>query len=290
MHRDFTDTAVNHFISNHGSYKTGINLQPQHHEQIAQKFLPHAAKLVDHLQNAVGGSAGSGGSIHTGGGFGDLSNVESPEENVQMYHKLLNMNPHEFEAYREGATQMLGGVPSRMWGSIENPNEALETEADDYENIINMPNVHAAARMLEADDASPTGGGFGKALRHVGRKLSSIYKVGRAGINFLDRNRGLLDVIPGVKDYSSNINSFIDSAKAIDDSINPLVEAAIDAGRSSATDEDRQKLKQLATQSIDAAVKKHIPQAQPFLDAAKDLSRTIKNPNYNPNNDYQPLS
>lgn len=280
MHKQFADTAVNHFIGNHKSYGTSLNLQPQHHEEISQKFLPHATKLYNHLQTAVGGSAPSGGSLYTGGGLSE--DKYSPDENVQMYHKLLNMNPAEFEAYRESATQMLGGVPSRMWGQIENPNETLETDAEDYENVINMPNVHAAARMLEADDASPTGGGFGKALKHIGRKLHSIYRIGRAGVNFVDRNRELLDVIPGVRDYSSNINSFIDSAKAIDDSINPLVEAAIDAGRSTASDEDRQKLKQLATQSIDAAVQKHIPQAQPFLDAAKDLSRTIADPNYNP--------
>src|SRR5688572_3587165 len=235
MHREFADTAVNHFITNHRSYNTSVKVQPQHHEQIAQKFLPHATRIVDELQNVMkGGSAPSGGSLLTGG------SLPEADDSVGMYHKLLNMNPAEFEAYRESATQMLGGVPSRMWGSIQDPNEPLETDAEDYENVINMPNVHAAARMLEADDASPTGGGFGKALKHIGRKLHSIYRIGRAGVNFVDRNRELLDVIPGVRDYSSNINSFIDSAKAIDDSINPLVEAAIDAGRSSATDEDRQ--------------------------------------------------
>ncbi len=284
LHKDFTDTAVNHFITNQPSYGTKLNLDSSHHEEMAKRFLPHAEKLVNHLQTAMGGSAPSGGSLHTGGhlltggSFGDLT----PDDNVRMYHKLLSMNPQEFEAYREGAVQMLGGVPSRMWGAIENPNEALEAEPDEYENVIQMPNVHAAARMLEADDASPTGGGFGKALRHIGRKISSIYRIGRAGVNFLDRNRELLDVIPGVRDYSGNINSFIDSAKAIDDSINPLVEAAIDAGRSTASDEQRQKLKQLATSSIDTAVQKHLPAAQPFLDAAKDLSQTIKNPNYIP--------
>jgi len=276
MHKQFADSTVNHFIQNQPKIGILPNLQSAHHEYISKKFLPHAQNIVDKI---TGGSAGSGGSIHTGGGLGALV----PQDAVGMYHNLLMMSPGEFEAYREAATQMLGGVPSKMWGAIEEPNEPLEAEPDEYENVINMPNVHAAARMLEADESSPMGGGFGKALRHIGRKIGSLYKVGRASLNFVDRNRDTLLDIPGIRNYKDQIGSFLDSAKAMDESVNPLVEAAIEAAGSGQTSEEgKRKLKQLATESIDNAIQKHMPEAQKYIDVAKDFSKTIQNPSYNP--------
>lgn len=277
MHNAFTNTAVDHFIANQPS--TGVfgnKLNASHGDAFKTHVHPHLSRLVDHLQNRIqGGSAGSGGSLHTGGAFDDLGD-EEPKNSKEMYHHLLRMGPHKFEALREMSAQMVGAVPSPMWGKMVDGNEGLESGPDDYETMMRMPNQHAAARMLEADESSPTGGGFFKALKHLTKKASGIYKIGRAGLKFVDRNKDVLLDLPGVRDYKEGISSFLETANVIDDAVNPFVDAAIDAVKENATQADKDKLKSMATKSIDKAIETHLPGAKKYVDVAKDLNNTIK--------------
>lgn len=291
----FTTSIARHFINNNN---TGVlsNLNENHVQPISNKIAPHSMRLINHLKNRVaGGSMGSpggsfptGGSLYTGGGLVGNANYDiphsvasggylpEPTNEKEMYHHMLNLTPQQFEAYRETATQMLGGVPSPMWDKITDGKEPLESDENEYENIMRMPNQHAAARLLDADANSPTGGGFFKALKHVGRKVTSLYKMGRGALNFVDRNKDLLLDLPGVRDYKEGISGFLDTAVAIDDVVNPLVDAAIDASRNAATPEDRGRLKKMAEKSIDSAIDTHMPQARKYVDAAKDLNNTVQ--------------
>jgi hypothetical protein len=290
----FTQSIARHFVNNNN---TGVlsNLNESHVQPISHRIAPHSMRLLNHLKDRIGGSYGSpGGSLRTGGSFPTGGKIvgsdehdipysvssggylPAPQTEKEMYHHLLNLTPHQFEAYRETATQMLGGVPSPMWDKITTGHEPLESDASEYENIMRMPNQHAAARLLDADANAPTGGGFFKALKHVGRKVTSLYKMGRGALNFVDRNKDLLLDLPGVRDYKEGISGFLDTAVAIDDVVNPLVDAAIDASRNAATAEDRNRLKKMAEKSIDSAIDTHMPQARKYVDAAKDLNNTVQ--------------
>jgi hypothetical protein len=270
MNHAFTSTAVKHFIANQPSIGVfGNRLNSSHEPIIHGTVHPHMQRLYDSVNNALGGSGGSGGSLHTGG------NLHEPSDPKQMYHQILSMTPHNFEAIREMSAQMLGANPSPMWDKMAE-NETLEAPAEEYETVMKMPNQHAAARMLEADESNPTGGGFFKALKHITRKVGKIYKFGQAGINFVDRNKDALLSIPGLDNYKEGISGFLDTAKSIDAAVNPFVDAAIDATKENATPEDKQKLKKLATQSIDKAIETHLPGAKKYVEVAKDLNNTIQ--------------
>lgn len=284
----FAETTARHFVNN----TTGIlhNLNENHVQPIANYIAPHTTKLVNHLKSKIaGGSYGSpgagftsGGSMPIGGHIADDLDVggaiasggylPEPRSPKEMYHYMLNLTPQQFEAHREVAAQMLGGVPSPMWDHIVDGKEPLQTDANEYENIMRMPNQHAAARLIEADQ----GGGFYKALKHVGKKVTALYKVGRAGLKFVNRNKDLLLDLPGVRDYKEGISGFLDTANAIDEAVNPLVDAAIDASRENATQEQRDRLKSMATKSIDTAIQTHLPQASKYVDAAKDAYNTVQ--------------
>lgn len=275
-HRPFAETAVNHFIAHQPS--TGVfgnRLNNTHASGMTNHVLPGMHKLATHLKSLHGGSAGSGGSLHTGGALSDMGD-ENPRNSKEMYHHLLRMGPHKFEMLREMSAQMLGAVPSPMWDKMAEHGEGLEAPPDEYETLMRMPNQHAAARMLEADESSQSGGGFFKALKHLTRKAAGIYKIGRGVTNFVDRNKDVLLELPGVRDYKEGISAFLDTAKSIDEAVNPFVDAAIDATKENATDEDRAKLKNLATSSIDKAIETHLPEAKKYVDVVKDLNQTIK--------------
>ena len=290
----FTTTIARHFINNNNQTGVLSNLNENHVRPISNVIAPHSLRLLEHLKKRVaGGSMGSGGSLYTGGSLhssGLVGNSDydiphsvasggflpEPTNEKEMYHHMLNLSPQQFEAYRETATQMLGGVPSPMWDKIADGKEPLESDENEYENIMRMPNQHAAARLLDADANSPTGGGFFKALKHVGRKVTGLYKMGRGALNFVDRNKDLLLDLPGVRDYKEGISGFLDTAVAIDDVVNPLVDAAIDASRNTSTPEDRNRLKKMAEKSIDSAIDTHMPQARKYVDAAKDLNNTVQ--------------
>jgi len=121
-----------------------------------------------------------------------------------------------------------------------------------------------------------SGGGFFKALKHVGRKATGLYKIGRAALGFAQRNKDLLLDLPGIRDYKEGISGFLDTAKEIDDAVNPFVDAAIDAAKDTATDADRQKLKNMATSSIDKAIETHLPEAKKYVEAARDMNNTYQ--------------
>lgn len=275
----FARTAAEHFVRRTGATGVLRNLNENHIGPIASRIAPHTQRIINSIRGGSNGSGGSiwtGGNLYTGGSIPSGGIMPFPSNHKRMYHHILNLNPAQFEAYREGASQLLGGHPSPMWSRMAHGSEPLESDAEHYENIIRMPNQHAAAKMIEADASSPTGGGFYKALRHVGRKVTQFYKMGRGALKFVDRNKDVLLDLPGVRDYKEGISSFLDSANAIDEAVNPFVDAAIDAASESASLEQRDKLKRMATQSIDKAIETHLPNAQKYVNVAKDLNNTIQ--------------
>lgn len=169
---------------------------------------------------AIGGSVGTGGSLAMGGEF-DGSHKD-------MYHHVLTMSPHRLEMKREIAAQLLGGVPSPMWGNlIEGENKALEAPASEYENIIRMPNQHAMARMLEATHNDASGEGFFNALKHVGRIAAKAYKTGRLAAIGINQFKDPAISYLGLDPYRSQIDSVINTISQADKILNPMADAAL---------------------------------------------------------------
>src|SRR5688572_7928584 len=223
----FAETTARHFVNN----TTGIlhNLNENHVQPIANRIAPHMTKLVMHLQNKIsgagltsGGSIPIGGSLDIGGNIASGGYLPEPQSPKEMYHYMLNLTPQQFEAHREVAAQMLGGVPSPMWDHIVDGKEPLQTDANEYENIMRMPNQHCCGRV----NGGSQGGRFYQGLKHVGKKVTALYKIGRGGLEIVKPNQGLLLDLPGVRDYKEGISGFLDTANAIDEAVNPLVDAA----------------------------------------------------------------
>lgn len=206
-----------------------------------------------------------GGSFHVGGGFVP----SSPEE---MYQHVLHMNPYQIEMMREASAQLLGGKPSPMFPMMVTKNEPLEAPAEDYENIIQMPNAHAMGRMLEADHGHVKGGGFFSGLKHVVRKIGQFYKPASSALRFASQNSAdLVGLLP--QSYQGAASSFLSTAASIDAAINPMIEATIDAVQENASPEAKERLKKMAEKSIDDAVAKHLPQANGVYQAAKTVGQ-----------------
>jgi hypothetical protein len=218
----------------------------------------------------MGGGVSMGGSVHLGGALLD---------NRDSYHFVLNLSPHEFECLREIAVQLMGGKPSHMWGRMVSGREPLEAGIDDYQDIVRMPNQHAASKMLEAESGYGQGGGFGKAFRHVARIGSKILKAGHHALKFIDRNKDLLlQAIPD--EYKGEAEAFLETANRIDDAVNPIVDATIDAVKQGATKEDKEKLKKLAEDKIKKVVEDKVPRGKEILKLAEDLNQNVVKPIY----------
>lgn len=151
-----------------------------------------------------------------------------PENAVDAYHYLLNMSPQQLELKREIASQVLGGVPSKMWGKlIEDGDKNLEADPEHYENVIRMPNSHSMARMLEAEHNYGEGGGFMDTLKHVGRIASKAYKTGRTVGKFLYANRTPLLQGLGLQEYAPQVDEFANRVKNFDEVLNPLADKGL---------------------------------------------------------------
>lgn len=254
---------VNHLVSKIEREKAG--------SASSGGFIPFAGKMDDELAKFKGGSAGTGGSLHTGGGFGP--DMSLPQTQQEMYHALLMMSPHQLEMFREIAAQLLGGASSHMWGDLTDKKEPLETDAEEYENLVRMPNSHAAARMLEADVGG--GGKFFKALKHVGKLATRVYSAGHAALKWVGNNKDLIvGLVPD--QYKAGAEGFLETANKIDAAVNPIVDATVNALKDNATAEDKAKLKKMAKESIDKAVENNIPGAKKYIAAAEDAYKTVQ--------------
>lgn len=230
------------------------------------------AALHHHLDNMIkNGGAVTGGGVTggrlIGGGFSAYS--EPPQTTQEMYHFILMMSPHQLEMFREIASQLLGGQSSHMWGPLidDKKDHALEANPEHYESIVKMPNQHALARMLEAEGRGARGGGFMKALKHVGRIAKKVYHVGKKGLKFVNENKDLLmNFVP--EDYRSTAEGALATANKINDTISPLADATEAAFGKNATPEAKEKLKTIAREHVSNAVEKHMPAAKPYVDAA----------------------
>lgn len=83
-----------------------------------------------------------------------------------MYHGLMRMHQHDWEALRETAAQNLGHAPSAMWGAI--PSDPFGGSNHHMMSVAKAHSPHIAAKLLEAEHAQVgSGGGFSGALTHV---------------------------------------------------------------------------------------------------------------------------
>lgn len=218
----------------------------------------------------MGGSGAVAGSLHLGGSLSD---------NRDAYHFVLELNPREFEMLREIAVQILGGKPSPMWGRLADGHEPLEAGSEDYQNIIRMPNTHSAGKLLDAEYGYGKGGGFGKAFRHVARIGAKIAKAGHHVLKFVDRNKDvLLRAIP--EEYRGEAEAFLETANRIDDAVNPIVDATLDAVKPGATQADKNKLKKLAENKIKEVIEDKVPNGKEILRLAEDINQNVVKPIY----------
>lgn len=259
-----------HFGQIHGRSEAGINnLVTSIHKNVPYVRERMAGSVPLGGSTPLGGSGVMAGSLHLGGAL---------QNHKDMYHFALNLSPAEFELLREIAVQLLGGKPSPMWGKMTEGNESLESSAENYEHIFRMPNQHSAAKMLEAEYGSGKGAGFGKAFKHVARLGSKIYKAGHHALSFVNRNKDLLvNLLPA--EYKADAEAFLETANRIDDAVNPIVDATIDAVKQGATQEDKDKLKRLAENKIKQVVEERVPHGKDVMKLAKDINETYKNIN-----------
>lgn len=215
-----------------------------------------------------GGHMVGGGHLLGGSVLLEANNLKNQKD---MYHFSLNLTTQEFELLREIAVQLLGGKPSPMWedeNGMEIPNEPLESEAKNYEDIYRMPNKHATAKMLEAEYNYGKGGGFGKAFRHVAKIAGKVYRAGHSALKWAASNKdSLLSVLPD--QYKGMAEGFLETANRIDDAVNPIVEATIDAVQDDATQAQKDKLKKMAEDSIKKVVEENVPKGKEIIKIAE---------------------
>lgn len=224
------------------------------HMELANKTQPHFNNLMAKMKSMKGGSGGTGGSIYMGGAFDNPYN---------MYHSLLkDVSPHKFEMMREIAAQQLGAAPSHMWGKLVPEEEVnkLESDPEEYERIMEMPNTHSAAKMIEAEKDFQEGGGFFKALKHVAKKAHKIYNLGSKALDVAHRNKDWITKIPGIDKYSNEINSFLDSASSIRDNIQPMADIISEVSENGVSPEMKEKVKQHVKEGIGKAIDKYTPE------------------------------
>jgi hypothetical protein len=144
-----------------------------HLELISGKIPGGSAAVGGSLHMAgsmhVGGSAAVGGSSPVAGGFGDMAK--------NFYHHVLKLPNRDWELFREGASQTLGANPSPMWNHIKIALTGIHPRSNQeaYENILRMPNTHAAARMIEAENGHQHNGPFVNAISDIHSKVKHGY-------------------------------------------------------------------------------------------------------------------
>lgn len=246
------DSIAHHFVENQkslGNLGLGGSLTHQHTKALAEKIKPHVDDLLNHINNMGGSAAGgiiSGGSAAggrlSGGVF--LPNILNPK---QAYHHALTLKPHQFEMHREIAAQILGAHPSPMWGKLVDKSDKMEAKPEDYENVVRMPNTHAAAKMIEAENGS--GGGFWKAFRHSGRIAHKVYKLGHKAVEWAGNNRDLINAFLPAQ-YKDTANNWIDIFSKVDKIVNPLVDSAIKISGTSVSPAQKIALAKQARESV----------------------------------------
>lgn len=249
-----------------------------HLEHIKPKVTEPINNLMDHLEKQSsgdigivhrGGSLPMGGSIGVGGHMGAPGPI--PKTPKEAYHWALNLTPHQLEMKREIAAQLLGAVPSPMWGNLVNKQDSLEADPEEYEKIIDMPNVHSVARMIEAEDGHSKGSGFWKALKHVAKKAHGIFKLGHHALGLANQIKDPLLELPVFSPYKDTINAALETANAFDQTINPMVDATMAAVNGD--ENERTRLKEAAATALENTAKQYVPQAAPYIDAAKSVKQ-----------------
>lgn len=280
-----TNHTLNHFLKLTKEKNVCKNLNGGHLERIKPSVHAPIQNLLEHLKQKAqqdssfgpgigthGGSVGSGGSYGSGGSLhmgGALNLSWTPKNPKEAYHWSLNLTPQQLEMKREIAAQLLGGVASPMWGKLVSKEDKLEADPEEYEKIIDMPNVHSMARMIEAEDGHSKGGGFWKAVKHVAKKAHHLYRMGHAALGLANKFKDPLLETSLLSPYKDVINSAFDTMNAMDEVVNPMVESTMKAVNGD--ESERQKLKEIALQSVENTARQYVPASGAYIDAAKSV-------------------
>lgn len=150
----------------------------------------------------------------TGGGF--AQEVNGRQSTKDMYHGLMRMHQHDWEAMRETAAQNLGHAPSAMWGGI--PSDAFKGPAHHMMSVAKAHSPHVAAKLLEAEHAQVgEGGGFSEALLHVMKSLGSHF-AGKAADAFT-KHTGI--DLSGLRGQSGQRGDFSEALSGITQNLIP---------------------------------------------------------------------
>lgn len=272
--------SVLHHLKTLGAERNVANLHGGHLEQIRRETASSLDNFFEHLNRKQhGGDTGfvhRGGSLHTGGSFGSGGGISVPSNPKEAYHYALNLTPQQLEMKREIAAQMLGAVPSPMWGKMVDNTDKLEADPEEYERIIDMPDVHSMARLIEAESGHSKGGGFWKSVKHVARKAANLLTGGSKALEFVNKYKDPILELPLFANYKDSINGAIETANMIDRTVSPLAQATAAALKDNASESDRSKFRQLAQDSLEKAATTYMPNSAPYIEAAKNVKGSVE--------------
>lgn len=143
-----------------------------------------------------------------------LENMDDADHS-KLYHQILNFTPHEWEAVRESAHQLMGGAASPMWGEIERSGGAMdigggddEPSYSDLRDVLMTPSRGGAARLLELEN-DVHGSGFKKALKKAVKHTGKILKGSKRHLQTLNEVAAEVGDMGGpVGDYAKTVHSY----------------------------------------------------------------------------------
>lgn len=274
--------SVLHHLQTLAEERNIAKLHGGHLDHIRRETAPSIDAFMEHLNQKTHGESTvgighRGASLYTGGTFGSGGRFRVPNNPKEAYHYALNLTPHQLEMKREIAAQMLGAVPSPMWGKMVDNTDKLEADPEEYERIIDMPNTHSMARLIEAEAGHSKGGGFWKSVKHVARKAADFFSGSHKALEFINQYKDPILEMPFISNYKDSINGAIETANMIDRTVNPIAQATSAALKKDATEADRAKLKQLAQDSLEKAATTYLPSSKPYIESAKHVKAAYDN-------------
>lgn len=142
--------------------------------------------------------------------------LHHPDEqsHADLYHKILNFSPHEWEAVRESAHQLMGGAASPMWGEIGSGFDTggamdiggEEPTYNDLRDVVMTPSRGGAARLLELEN-DVRGSGFKKALKKAIKHTGKILKGSKKHLETINEVSKEIGEMGGpVGDYANRVH------------------------------------------------------------------------------------
>lgn len=149
-----------------------------------------------------------------------LNNLDKADHK-DLYHMVLNFTPHEWEAVREGAHQLMGGSASPMWGdggafdiggAMDTGGGDGEPSYHDLRDVLMTPSRGGAARLLELENDA-RGSGFKKAIKKATKHANKFFKQGKKHLGTINEVSKEIGEMGGpVGDYAKQVHSYTNPA------------------------------------------------------------------------------